>query len=289
MNPSIPRFRKIILDWFAKNGRHDLPWRLPALKLRRDGTTDPYKVLVSEVMLQQTQVDRVVGYYKAFLKAFPTVQKLAEASPSEVLMVWKGLGYNRRALYLKRAAEMIMFEYCGRFPRDVADIEKLPGVGHYTTRAVSVFAFNNPEVFIETNIRRVFIHTFFPERKEVSDQELIPIIHRALYKKNPRLWYNALMDYGALALGGIANPNRRSRHYTKQSRFEGSRRYARAKILDALLKGSALSQTELQKFFLTDTFLEPYRERTVFADILADLEREGFIEREKLRWRLCKI
>lgn len=276
---TIKTFQKTVLEWFAKNGRHDLPWRQ---------TQNPYRILVSEVMLQQTQVDRVVGYYKAFLRVFPTARRLAEASPAEVLKIWKGLGYNRRALYLKRAAEMIMREYRGRFPRDVADIEKLPGVGHYTARAVSVFAFNTPEVFIETNIRRVFIHTFFSGRKEVSDAELTPIIHRAVYKKNPRLWYNALMDYGALALGSIANPNRQSRHYTKQSRFEGSRRYARAKILDALLTSSALSESALQKFFLTDTFFEPYRERTVFAGLLADLEREGFIEREKLRWRLRK-
>lgn len=274
---TILTFQKTILEWFEKNGRHDLPWRQ---------TQNPYRILVSEVMLQQTQVDRVIAYYTAFLKKFPTVQKLAEASRAEVLKVWKGLGYNRRALYLKRAAEMIVREYRGRFPHDVAEIEALPGVGHYTARAVSVFAFNTPEVFIETNIRRVFINTFFPGRKEVSDAELMPIIHKALYKKNPRLWYNALMDYGALALSSITNPNRQSRHYVKQSRFEGSRRYVRAKILDALLKSSALSESALQKFFLADTFFEPYRERTVFAGILSDLEREGFIERKRSQWRL---
>lgn len=274
---TILTFQKTILEWFEKNGRHDLPWRQ---------TQNPYRILVSEVMLQQTQVDRVIAYCAAFLKKFPTVQKLAEASPAEVLKVWKGLGYNRRALYLKRAAEMIVREYRGRFPHDVAEIEALPGVGHYTARAVSVFAFNTPEVFIETNIRRVFINTFFPGRKEVSDAELMPIIHKALYKKNPRLWYNALMDYGALALSSITNPNRQSRHYVKQSRFEGSRRYVRAKILDALLKSSALSESALQKFFLADTFFEPYRERTVFAGILSDLEREGFIERKRSQWRL---
>jgi A/G-specific adenine glycosylase len=296
---SISKFQKNILEWFAKNGRHDLPWR---------HTTNPYRILVSEIMLQQTQVDRVISYYKTFLKRFPTARKLANASPAEVLRVWKGLGYNRRALYLKRAAEKIIDDYNGQFPREVSEIEKLPGVGHYTARAVAVFAFNTPEVFIETNIRRVFIWKMgkmvssphFARSGDgssqntdltpfsIPDSDLIPIIEKALYRKNPRLWYNALMDYGALALSDIPNPNRQSRHYTKQSRFEGSRRYARAKILDALLKGSALSQAELQKYYLADIFFEPYRERTVFAGILSDLECEGFIERKRLRWRLRK-
>lgn len=275
MTSAVKRFQKTILGWFVKNGRHDLPWR---------HTTNPYRVLVSEVMLQQTQVDRVSGYYKAFLRAFPTVKKLAEASPAEVLAVWKGLGYNRRALYLKRAAEMIVVQYRGRFPRDVADIESLPGVGHYTARAVSVFAFNTPEVFIETNIRRVFIHTFFPERKEVSDQELIPIIHRALYKKNPRMWYGALMDYGALALSDIENPNRRSSHYTRQSRFEGSRRYARAKILDFLLKKKSCSLKDFRQYFEKDTQLHAYV--NMVEDLLRKLMSEGFLRQEKGRWAL---
>ncbi len=170
MPQSTPSFQKTILDWFAKNGRHDLPWRQ---------TTNPYRILVSEMMLQQTQVDRVKEKYREFLKVFPVPKKLAEASPAEVLAVWKGLGYNRRALYLKRAAEMIMHDFAGRFPRKVLDIQKFPGVGPYTARAVAVFAFNQPCTFIETNIRRVFLHFFFADKENVSDTELIPCIEKS--------------------------------------------------------------------------------------------------------------
>ena len=293
---NIQTFQKAILDWFRKNGRHDLPWRQ---------TTNPYRILVSEIMLQQTQVDRVRLKYKEFLKHFATPKKLAAASLAEVLAVWKGLGYNRRALYLKRAAEMIMRDFAGRFPREVSEIEKLPGVGPYTARAVAVFAFNQPHVFIETNIRRVFIHFFFslrhPERSErsrlsrdsspvarndISDKELMPYVEKALYAENPRLWYSALMDYGALALSAIPNPNRQSRHYTKQSRFQGSRRYARAKILDFLLKHSHASLPLLQEFFQTDIHLDAYIEKPVLLSILTDLYKEGFLTKKKSFWSL---
>ncbi|MEK7122338.1 MAG: A/G-specific adenine glycosylase [Patescibacteria group bacterium] len=251
-----------------------MPWRR---------TENPYRILVSEVMLQQTQVDRVVGYYRAFLKSFPTARALAGASPADVLRVWKGLGYNRRALNLQRAAQMIVRDFCGRFPRDVIQIEKLPGVGPYTARAVCVFAFNQPQVLIETNVRRVFIY-FFGNRNDISDKELLPIIERALYRKNYRMWYNALMDYGALALGHIENPNRKSRHYTKQSRFEGSRRYARAKILDYLLQHSSGTLIGLQRFFENDPHLKEYRPS--LESLLATLAAEGFIARKGRGWML---
>lgn len=304
---SVEEFQKTILDWFDERGRHDLPWRK---------TTNPYRILVSEVMLQQTQVDRVKEKYREFLKHFATPKKLAAASPAEVLAVWKGLGYNRRALYLKRAAEMIVTGYRGRFPREVSEIEKLPGVGHYTARAVAVFAFNQPHVFIETNIRRVFIHFFFtshviPRRRRgipplsgslsafemtkkaiaqddrrVDDKDLMPFIEKALYYENPRLWYGALMDYGALALSGIPNPNKRSRHYTKQSRFEGSRRYARAKILDFLLKNKNATPYALQRYFLIDKHLESYSNESSIEELLKILKKEGFIESRKGVWTL---
>lgn len=311
---TIPKFQKTIIDWFEKNGRHDLPWRK---------TTNPYRILVSEVMLQQTQVDRVKEKYREFLKHFATPKKLASASPAEVLAVWKGLGYNRRALYLKRAAEMIVTGYRGRFPREVSEIEKLPGVGHYTARAVAVFAFNQPHVFIETNIRRVFIHFFFTQKnviarysdarrnavaipkktgslallgmtekvlprddRRVDDKDLMPFIEKALYYENPRLWYGALMDYGAMAFSGISNPNQRSWHYTKQSRFEGSRRYARAKILDFLLKNKHATPYTLQHYFLTDKHLEPYSDEGSIDKLLRVLKKEGFIGSKKGMWSL---
>ncbi|MDP2630086.1 MAG: A/G-specific adenine glycosylase [Candidatus Uhrbacteria bacterium] len=286
MQSSIPAFQRTILNWFKKNGRHDLPWRPPALKARRDDTYDPYRVLVSEVMLQQTQVDRVKEKYMEFLRHFATPKKLSEASPAEVLAVWKGLGYNRRALYLKRAAEKIVIDYKGRFPRDVSEIEKLPGVGHYTARAVAVFAFNQPQAFIETNIRRVFIHFFFAGKSGIADSQLFPLIEKAFYYENPRLWYSALMDYGALALSGIPNPNRQSRHYTKQSRFEGSRRYARAKILDFLLKNKAATEHVMRQYFLTDPHLELYSSDSEIKSILADLSKEGFLAKKSRGWSL---
>lgn len=274
---TIPKFQKTILDWFEKNGRHDLPWRK---------TADPYLILVSEIMLQQTQVERVKEKYAEFLEHFATHRKLAKASPADVLRVWKGLGYNRRALFLQKAAQKINTDFKGHFPDSVEEMETLPGVGPYTARAVSVFAFNNPEVFIETNIRRVFLHFFFFGKEKISDAELFPFIKKALYKKNPRLWYNALMDYGALALSDIPNPNKRSKHYVKQSRFEGSRRYARAKILDFLLKNKSASLPRLQEFFQTDQHLDAYIERPVLLSILKDLSQEGFFIKKPRGWSL---
>ena len=275
----IPAFQKTILDWFGKNGRHELPWRQ---------TTNPYRILVSEIMLQQTQVDRVREKYTEFLKHFATHRKLAKASPADLLRVWKGLGYNRRALFLQKAAQKITKDFKGHFPDTVEGMETLSGVGPYTARAVSVFAYNNPEVFIETNIRRVFLHFFFPDKEKISDVELFPFIKKALYKKNPRLWYSALMDYGALALSDIPNPNKRSKHYVKQSRFEGSRRYARAKILDFLLKNKTASLPQLQEFFQTDIHLDAYIESPVLLSILADLAKEGFLEKKSPRWTLTR-
>lgn len=281
--PSITQFQKLILDWYKENGRHGLPWRPPLLKARRNGTHDPYCVLVSEIMLQQTQVDRVIEKYKEFLQTFPTMRTLATASVHDLLKVWKGLGYNRRALNLQKAAQKILREYKGRFPCDVADIEKLPGVGPYTARAIATFAFHQPHVFIETNIRRIFIHFYFPDRKEVSDKELMPFIEKALYRKDPYVWYSALMDYGALMMKDIPNPNKKSKQYVRQSRFEGSRRYARAKIIDFLVARQA-DIFELDVLFQKDQFLKPYRGQ--LTTLLKTLKNEGFIVEKRSRWMI---
>lgn len=273
---TINEFQRLILSWYRRNGRDELPWRK---------TSDPYKILVSEIMLQQTQVPRVLEKYRQFLRLFPTAKKLAAASPRAVLGAWQGLGYNRRALFLQRAAQKIESEFRGVFPKDTTILETLPGVGKYTARAVSVFAWNRPEVFIETNIRRVFIHGFFPRKNGVSDGDLFPFVEKALWRKNPRQWYWALMDYGALALKGLPNPNRKSAHYARQSRFLGSRRYARAKILDRLLRSPAgLAVPTLVRELRTDPLLTPYAEQDVLTGILHTLEREGFLKRERLRW-----
>src|SRR3989344_8269276 len=148
-NSKIKNFRHDVWDYYKNNGRHGLPWRL---------TKDPYRILVSEVMLQQTQVARVIGKYKAFLIRFPNARRLAEAPLSDVLKAWSGLGYNRRTKYLKAAAEVIVRGYGGRGPKASIVLRTIPGIGPYTASAVRVFAFNEPDVLIETNIRAAFIH-----------------------------------------------------------------------------------------------------------------------------------
>ncbi len=275
--PSIKEFQQTILSWYRINGRHDLPWR---------STHDPYRILVSEIMLQQTQVDRVIEKYKEFLRTFPTAKKLGTASVDALLRIWKGLGYNRRALNLQRAAQMIVSDYAGHFPRHIEDIEKLPGVGPYTARAIATFAFKEPHVFIETNIRRIFIYFFFQNRTAVSDDELKPLIQKALWKKDPYAWYSALMDYGALAMKDMPNPNKKSTQYVRQSRFEGSQRYARAKILEFLLDGNGSSKAHIQRFFEKDPHLIPNKKSLI--TLLKTLSREGFIVLSGNYWHIKK-
>lgn len=237
--PSMLEFQKIILDNFRSNGR-SFPWRK---------TTDPYKILVSEIMLQQTQTERVVPKYIAWLERFPTVHSLASAPFADVLAYWSGLGYNRRARFLQEAARelSLILEKTGSFPQSPEELDKLPGVGLYTACAVATFAFNRAEVFIETNIRSVFLFFFFQDALrqsktdeefsaslKIHDREIIPFIRESLYTENPREWYYALMDYGAALKKVVKNPNRKSAHYTRQSRFEGSIRQARGAILRQL-------------------------------------------------------
>ncbi|OGG76533.1 hypothetical protein A2950_02105 [Candidatus Kaiserbacteria bacterium RIFCSPLOWO2_01_FULL_55_19] len=223
-------FRKIVWAFFEKNGRNALPWR---------HTFSPYHILVSEIMLQQTQVQRVIPYYWKFLKKFPTVQRLANAPLSDVLKVWQGLGYNRRAQKLHRAAEEIVGHYRGSFPKTAEQIALLPGVGLYTAHAVAAFAFNRDGVFIETNIRTAIIHHFFGDKEDVPDEQIMEVLEQVLPKGKAREWYSALMDYGAsLKRSGISH-NARSRTYTKQSPFTGSLREARGAILRELALGAA--------------------------------------------------
>ncbi len=228
----------VVRSHYAMHRRSHLPWRQ---------TKDPYKILVSEVMLQQTQVARVCPKYKLFIKKFPTAEALAHAPLSEVLLVWSGLGYNRRAKMLQSAARVITQEHGGIFPKRAVDLEALPGIGHYTARAVAIFAFNKPEVCIETNIRTVFTHFYFPKKKIVSDKEIFPYIERDLQqsKLHPRDFYAALMDYGSFLKKSGVRLNSKSKHYAKQSKFEGSTRQMRAAKLRALLEAGA-PETELE-------------------------------------------
>lgn len=217
---------------YAENGRV-LPWRNPD----EDGTYNPYKILVSEMMLQQTQVPRVIPKYLEFLEAFPSVETLAEAPLADVLTAWQGLGYNRRAKYLHEAAKTIVTEYGGVFPRTKAELIKLPGIGPNTAGAILAYAYNLPEVFIETNVRTVFLHHFFHNQESVPDAAIIELVKQSISTKDPRSWYWSLMDYGAHIKKTIGNPNVRSKHYIKQSQFEGSKRQLRGSVLKQLRVG----------------------------------------------------
>ncbi len=255
----IASFRLMIYDNYHANPR-PMPWR---------ETDNPYHILVSEIMLQQTQVERVKIKYVNFLSAFPTVSALAAASLSDVLQVWKGLGYSRRALFLKRCSEAIETFYAGQFPRSIDELQSLPGVGPYTARALAAFAYGVAEPLIETNIRTVFIHCFYHGREKVCDSEIMPLVAVTLDTVNPRQWYYALMDYGVMLKQTLPNPGRRSKHHTQQSRFEGSNRQLRSRILQEVMNRPYISLTELA------VYLESAREAV--QSNLEAMQREGFL------------
>ncbi len=227
----IKEFQKIVWKYYAAN-RRAMPWR---------DTITPYRTFVSEVMLQQTQVSRVMEKFPQFLELFPSFKALAEAPLQSVLSAWQGMGYNRRALYLKTAAETVVRDYHGRLPRNPEELEKLAGIGPATARSIAVFAWSSPEVFIETNVRAVFLYHFFSGRSGVSDSRLLPFVEAALDKGNLREWYYALMDYGVFLKREHKNPSRASAHHVRQSKFEGSVRQTRGKILKTLSLGGGAS------------------------------------------------
>jgi len=261
-------FRRLIYDHYGAHGRR-FPWRK---------TRDPYRILVSEIMLQQTQTGRVEEKFPQFITAFPDISSLARAPLKEILSVWQGLGYNRRALYLKKLAETVVADYGRRIPETVDELTKLPGLGPATAASVAAFAFNRPVVFLETNIRTVFIHHFFPKGETVRDAEILPLAEAALDWKNPRRWYNALMDYGAMLKKNRTNPGRRSAHYTRQSPFDGSDRQIRGRILRLLSDRTSLTGPALIDKLESD----PKRVGT----ILERLVTEGMIQEEKKRYRI---
>jgi A/G-specific adenine glycosylase len=258
----VSRFRKKVYDHFAQAGRV-LPWRK---------NLNPYRVLVSEIMLQQTQVERVIEKYHEFLAAFPDFSSLAKAPLPRLLRIWSGLGYNRRALALKALAQKIVDEHQGRLPSELELLLALPGIGPYTAGAVCAFAFNKPVVFMDTNIRRVYIREFFHDREKIHDKELVPFVQRTLDATDPRKWYNALMDYGAALKKEQGNPNQKSAHYTRQSPFENSNRQVRGTILKALVTESSLSPAQIKK----KTGMDAER---IKKNLLL-LEKEGFIKKK---------
>ncbi|HMS22374.1 MAG TPA: A/G-specific adenine glycosylase [Candidatus Levybacteria bacterium] len=251
-------FKKQIWHFYAKHKRV-FPWRK---------TINPYHILVSEVMLQQTQTERVLPKYKEFLDKFPTLSDLEHATYENVLRVWSGLGYNRRALYLKKIAEITNHSYLGKLPLDPKVLKTFSGIGVNTAGAIYVFSTNKPFVFIETNIRRVFIHTFFMEQEKIPDEDILTVIKRTLDYNNPREWYYALMDYGVYLRKVTINPNHKSKHYLKQTVFEGSRRQIRGAIIKILLATNVVPLQELERQFTNSEY---------FKMAITQLEEEGFI------------
>jgi len=301
---TIPEFQKIILEWYKKN-RRDLPWRK---------TRDPYKILVSEIMLHQTQVSRVIPKYKEFLKAFPNLETLAKASNKRLLKVWSGLGYWRRALYLKETAKILLraratnSQTSSRSPASMVPkgggaraqspksrrdfearsfgisspehLERLPGIGPYTARALACFVFGNKEAFLDTNIRRVYLHFFFPGKENVPDKKILKIAQEAIDSLRLRQgfgetkeWHYALFDYGAIVLKD-KSINKRSRHWHKQSKFKGSFRSFRTKAVRFMLTHpqNKVSHKTLENFLYQELtkFQSTYSPQQIINALIKD-------------------
>lgn len=292
----VTAFQKIVWDYFAAHGRHDLPWRLS----EANGSFDPYKILVSEIMLQQTQVARVRPKYETFLRTFPTVEDLAAATLGDVLVAWQGLGYNRRAKFLWQAAQKIVQDFGGTIPQSQKELTTLPGVGANTAGAIRAYALNQPAEFVETNIRTVFIHHFFHDQTSISDTEILELVNLTLpreeekraaraaeftstpgvMRKNVvlshvRFWYWALMDYGVHLKQTIGNVSRASKSYAKQSKFDGSLRQVRGHVLRLLSRGTCTFE-ELTTEVTDDRLLV----------VLQKLEHEGLIRRQSKHYSL---
>jgi len=270
---TVQAFQKEVWRQGALHQRNDLPWRF---------LDDPYQVYVSEAMLQQTQVSRVLKHWPRFLRMFPTIDALASADVSDVLEQWQGLGYNRRALALKRAADECSANYAGSMPRTYDELLALPGIGPATAAGIMAFAYNEPGVYLETNVRAVFIQEFFPDSEKVSDAQLRPLVELTCSKTDPRGWYYALLDWGAYLKSTGVNPTRRSAHYARQSTFEGSRRQKRAFVLREVLGQPGITMAQA-KAALDEQEAKAGRSEVPFAtfeSIVEDLVAEGFFRRE---------
>lgn len=251
-------FQAEVWDYYRQHGRHDLPWR------HAEGGFQPYHILVSELMLQQTQVPRVLSKYAAFLEQFPTLETLAAAPLGAVLRVWTGLGYNRRAKYLHQAVKHIVAG--GAFPQTIAELTKLPGIGPGTAGAILAYAFNEPAVFVETNIRTVFIHHFLDGQTDIPDKTILELVSQTLPGSGYREWYWALMDYGSHLKKLNGNLSRHSRSYARQATFSGSRRQIRGQVL-RLLSGAPMSLVALSRRIADERL----------SEIVDQLIKEGLI------------
>ncbi|NTW28951.1 MAG: adenine glycosylase [Coriobacteriia bacterium] len=279
--PALGDFVKLVVSEGGLRYR-DFPWRR---------TRDPYEILVSEVMLQQTQVARVLTRFPEWLAEFPTIDALAVAPLEAVLRAWQGLGYNRRAVALKRAAEQVAETSGGQLPADEASLRALPGVGAATAAGVLAFAFDLPAVYLETNVRAVFLHELFADLDAVPDREILPLVAAAVAEASrqgigPRPWYYALLDYGSHLKRTQPNPSRRSAHHARQSAFEGSHRQKRAALLrDVIAEPGRTADDYAADLAASERAAgrTPPRTGEVFA-ILESLAAEGFLARAADGW-----
>lgn len=273
------KFNKTLFAWQRKNYR-EMPWR---------DTRDPYRIVISEIMLQQTQVDRVRTKYDEFLKKFPTAQKLAKAPLGEVLRVWSGLGYNRRARYLHECAKKITEEYGGKFPETYAELVALPGIGRSTAGALLAFSFGQDTPMIDTNIRRILIRTFFSQNmsrsdldSRPSDKELYAFAVALIPKGKGRMWNYAMLDLGASLCGArnhsdecplmpLHGPVSDFVYKKPQKKFKDSRRYYRGQILKLLAEKKSLRIAKLPELLS--------KKQSEIEGILHDLEKERLVVR----------
>ena len=280
-------FRRLVLARGRELYR-DLPWRR---------TRDPYGIWVSEVMLQQTQVARVDGRWQRWLARFPSLEALARAEVADVLEEWQGMGYNRRALSL-RAAAQAMVDGGGEMPSDERELVALPGIGPATAAGIRAFAFDLPATYLETNVRTVFLHELFSDAEDVPDSALLPLVRDTCPRDasnpddDPRTWYYALLDYGAYLKRTVPNPSRRSRSHVRQSRFEGSHRQKRAEVVRLLLEAR-----QIDGGLTPDQVIDGLSQAEVAAGretpdpreilgILDELAAEGFCSLERGTWRV---
>lgn len=261
----IHTFRTTVLEYYRNHGRHTLPWRTTHIS--------PYHVLVSEIMLQQTSVERVTAKFLDFCRAFPSIHALAGAPQSEVISRWVGLGYNRRAVYLHRTAQEIVATYSGIVPDRREVLITLPGIGPYAAASIAAFAYDRPEIVIDTNIRSIYIEHFFPDQDKISDQELFPYIEETLYRESPRIWYSALMDYGVYLKKTVGNITQKSTQYARQSSFAGSRRQIRGAVV------RMLSDNPVREKALIDVLVHTFGSAHNIRGIVQDLEKENIIKK----------
>jgi len=263
---TVKRFQKMIFVWWKTNKR-DLPWR---------HTSDPYKILVSEIMLQQTQVSRGLPKYLEFIKQFPTVSSLATASTGEILRVWKGMGYNRRALYIQKTAQKIVADFHGVFPQSEQQLTTLPGLGKYTARAVLVFAYKKDIAMVDTNIRQIITHFFFQDVLQ-SEKGIQEVADELVPKGKSWEWHQALMDYGALKL----ERNDKKAVKKKSKPFKETNRYFRGRVLDTLREKSYTEE------MLVHSLCKAYgKDKVFYIGLLEKLQAEGLVEKKKNIWKL---